>query len=203
MKIYFKGKVRIKRKAEQHRRSEYNSSPRKTSYLKSALMRIFTAFLCLIGIFSVSCANTTTVNERDVLRLHIRADSNAAEDQEVKLKVRDKIIKYLADLDARSVKDAKRKVASKTNTLIEIANRTLIENGFSYKASATLKNEFFPTRSYGDVTLESGYYDALIISLGSGEGDNWWCVIYPPLCYLEGNGGVKYKSIIREWLGLS
>lgn len=170
---------------------------------KHIARQILAIVLCLFGIFSVSCANTTTVNEREVLRLHIRANSNQSVDQQVKLVVRDRIIEYLSDLGANSVSEAKKLVIDRSERITRIATETLASNGMSYGARTILKNEYFPTRTYGDVTLESGYYDALIIELGSGKGDNWWCVIYPPLCYLEGGGSVRYKSVVKEWLGLS
>ena len=80
----------------------------------------------------------------------------------------------------------------------EVAKEILRENGFSYGAKASLRREDFPTRVYDGVTLEAGVYDALILELGSGKGDNWWCVVYPPLCFTSGNGNIVYKSMIAE-----
>ena len=80
-----------------------------------------------------------------------------------------------------------------------IAIQTLRQNGFSYNVSAEIVEEMFPARSYGDLTLESGFYDALILNLGSGKGDNWWCVVYPPLCFVNGGTEVsQFKSRILE-----
>ena len=72
------------------------------------------------------------------------------------------------------------------------------EEGFSYGASAELETENFPTRVYGEYTLPAGEYSALIIRLGSGEGDNWWCVVYPPLCFAAVDTDIVYKSKIKE-----
>ena len=80
----------------------------------------------------------------------------------------------------------------------KISNEVLFEQGFSYKSDAEIREELFPTRTYNDFTLESGYYDALIVELGSGEGDNWWCVVYPPLCFVNQNAGYVYKSKLME-----
>ena len=82
----------------------------------------------------------------------------------------------------------------------EVANGVLAENGFSYTARAAVRREEFPTRVYEDVTLEAGVYDALIVELGEGAGANWWCVVYPPLCFSgEANGGnVRYRSRLLE-----
>ncbi|MCL2797128.1 MAG: stage II sporulation protein R [Firmicutes bacterium] len=144
--------------------------------------------------------------EQPLLRLHIRANSNEASDQAVKLIVRDAVIAYLEE-ELKSVQDfetAKKEVGKRTNRIRELSDAVLKQEGFSYKSAAKLANEYFPTRVYGDKTVESGYYDALVINLGSGAGDNWWCVIYPPLCYFTAGGGsedVVYKSIIAEWFG--
>ena len=64
--------------------------------------------------------------------------------------------------------------------------------------STKLNNEYFPTRAYDDLVLENGYYDALIIELGSGKGDNWWCVVYPPLCFADCTQKIEYKSKFLE-----
>jgi len=77
-----------------------------------------------------------------------------------------------------------------------IADGILSNNGFSYKCEIVVRNEKFPTRVYDGVTLKSGYYDALIVNLGKAEGDNWWCVVYPPLCF--GNAKPVYRSKIAE-----
>ena len=84
----------------------------------------------------------------------------------------------------------------------------LAQNGFAYTSDAQLKKEIFPTRSYDGIVFEQGEYDALVVNLGSGKGDNWWCVVYPPLCFVGGEltgGGVVYKSkleeIVKEFFG--
>ena len=80
-----------------------------------------------------------------------------------------------------------------------VAEETLRKEGFSYGATAELTVETFPTRVYGDYTMPAGEYSALILRLGSGQGDNWWCVVYPPLCFAAPTGqNVIYKSKIKE-----
>ena len=88
--------------------------------------------------------------------------------------------------------------------MTEIAAQTLAENGYSYGASVQLKREYFPTRTYGEYTLPAGEYLALVALLGKAEGQNWWCVVYPPLCFAGQSGvPIRYKSkiaeIIEEW----
>ena len=81
------------------------------------------------------------------------------------------------------------------------ADKVLRANGYTYGARASIRQEQFPTRVYDGVTLDAGVYDALIVELGTGAGDNWWCVVYPPLCFSGGNGNVIYKSKIAEIIG--
>lgn len=136
----------------------------------------------------------------DYLRIHVRANSNGQVDQSVKYKVKDEVVKFITPYAAECV-DKRRAVEIISAILPEIeevCDRVLGQNGFGYKSRASVRAEEFPTRVYGDLTLESGVYDALIIELGSGEGDNWWCVIYPPLCFTSGTADVKYRSAIMD-----
>ena len=160
---------------------------------------------------SASNNNIGTSNgDRPILRLHIRANSDSADDQAVKYTIRDDIIAFLEPRlgGAVSSSQAKDITNAHMHTLLNITRGTLSSHGFSYGATIRLSNEFFPTRSYGGIVFGSGYYYALIIELGSGTGANWWCVIYPPLCFIgrqSGTSGFRYRSIIRDlwnrWLG--
>ena len=141
--------------------------------------------------------------QQPLLRLHIRANSNEPGDQAVKLEVRDAVCAYFTD-ELSGVLDfetAKKEVAKRIAWIQRICDGILRDNGFSYQSTANLCNEYFPTRVYGNLTVECGYYDAVVIALGNGTGDNWWCVVYPPLCYLEAesDSDFMYKSIIAEW----
>ncbi len=159
--------------------------------------------LCALGIIILTATAflcEKPISEERYLRIHIRANSNCEVDQSVKYKVKERVVEYLTPFvaECKTVDKAKQTVSDKLAEIEMVANNVLQENGFSYSANAKLKNEEFPTRVYQDLTLESGFYDALIINLGEGKGDNWWCVVYPPLCFVgEGNGYV-YKSKIVE-----
>ena len=154
-------------------------------------------------IFS-ACADYTTDTAPEILRLHIRANGNGTKDQAVKLLCRDAVTAYLeAELaNVTDAETAKKEVKSRLKKLEELCNAVLKREGLSYKSSATVSNQYFPAKTYGNITLPSGYYDAVVITLGEGKGENWWCVVYPPLCYLEakseGGDGFKYKSKIAE-----
>ncbi len=135
----------------------------------------------------------------EYLRIHIRADSNDAKAQSVKYRVRDDLVAYLTPLVANYPTKAAAMQGMKTRLpeISAVASQTLQNNGFSYAASAELTIEQFPTRIYGEYLLPAGEYSALIVNLGSGKGDNWWCVVYPPLCF-AGTKNVVYKSKIVE-----
>ena len=142
--------------------------------------------------------------QTEYLRIHIRADSNEESAQKVKYKVRDEVVAYLTPLvaDYQTSTQAMQSIENNLTAIERVATAALSSNGFSYGAYASVKTERFPTRVYGEYTLPSGEYSALIIELGSGKGDNWWCVVYPPLCFTA-TPNVVYKSkileIIRKW----
>ena len=153
-------------------------------------------------------ANTTSTQSvvaENYLRIHIRANDNTDSAQAVKYLVRDELVAYLVPLVAQYESKAQA-VEGVEMHLVEIcaqAENVLKRQGFSYGARASVREEYFPTRLYGEYMLEAGTYTALIIELGSGQGENWWCVVYPPLCFTSGNGNVIYKSkileIIKKW----
>ena len=140
------------------------------------------------------------------LRLHIRANSNSEADQTVKYKVKARVVDYLTPIvaDCKTVGEAKHKLEENLDAISFVATSCLIENGFYYGANAKINNEYFPTRAYNETVLDEGFYDALIIELGQGVGNNWWCVVYPPLCFIgaenSGTNGIFYKSKIVEIL---
>ncbi|MDE7163266.1 MAG: stage II sporulation protein R [Clostridia bacterium] len=136
----------------------------------------------------------------DYLRIHVRANSNSEEDQRVKYEVKDEAVKFITPYVKECVtKEAAMEVMGGLLPQIEkVCEKALEERGYHYGAKASVRQEKFPTRVYGELTLEEGVYDALIIELGEGTGDNWWCVIYPPLCFTSASADVEYRSIIYD-----
>ena len=120
----------------------------------------------------------------DTLRLHILANSDTEEDQALKLSVRDKILeKYSGRLrDSKNMTEAETAVRSLISEIERDAETWIRELGYGYSVKATLTREWYDTREYEDFTLPCGYYDSLQIIIGNGNGKNWWCVMYPPLC---------------------
>ena len=169
------------------------------------LAPVIVAVVALLVI--VLCAPSSSANA-DFLRIHIRADSNNEEDQSVKYVVKQAVVDFLAPYlaNATSKQAAMSVVRSQLANIKHVCDKTLAQHNKNYLATVKLCQETFPDRCYNGVTLPSGVYDALIIELGSGSGNNWWCVVYPPLCFVgESNGTqkVQYKSklleIINKW----
>ena len=161
---------------------------------------IFTAFivLFLLSIFIIVCANSyvSAVSSNissSVFRLHVIANSDSSEDQNLKYIVRDRILDYmnsLVDTKISSKEEIMRIVSENLENFRSIAQNTVYENGYDYNVNIEIGNFAFPTKAYGDIALPSGYYDALRVSIGEAKGKNWWCVMFPPLCFVDVSTGV-------------
>ena len=150
-------------------------------------MKKFVFAVLLMIVVGVVAVFLPKEKDYNYLRIHIRANSNLAVDQNVKYLVKDEVVKFLTP---------------KLCNVESLCQKTLSKNGFNYNVHVKINNEYFPTRTYNNTTLESGYYDAVIVELGSASGDNWWCVMYPPLCFVGENNGstsITFKSKIAEW----
>ena len=131
-----------------------------------------------------------------ILRFHILANSDSDKDQKVKEKVRDAIGNYLAPQleEARDLSDTKNIVTRHMDEIVTVAEETLEKEGYSYGASARLATVDFPVKTYGSYTFPAGEYEALEITLGEGNGHNWWCVLYPNMCFQ----GTVYEVVEEE-----
>lgn len=152
--------------------------------------------------FNYSQAISYNLSE-SVFRLHIIANSDSSADQELKLKVRDKIIEYMNTLTSSSSdkKDVISMVNNHLDSFKEIALNTIKENGYNYDVNIEIGNFHFPTKSYGDISFPAGNYDALKIEIGDAIGQNWWCVLFPPLCFVNSSTGVvpdDSKNTLKE-----
>jgi len=169
------------------------------TYLIKIISVVLVAIFCII----LTACEDNKYSERDLIRFHIRANSNSVIDQQVKLKVRDKIVAYLEQTSLGDTPDkAYRSLKKLMPMLKDMADEVLKSEGFDYSSTVTLDKRYFPARSYGETVIPDGYYNSLIIQLGNGQGENWWCVVYPPLCYLEAKAekDVRYKSKIVEFI---
>lgn len=165
-----------------------------------AVVLLIAAVCALAVLFGNRGEAVVSAENAAYLRVHIRANSNSEEDQAVKYLVRDKVVEYLTPTvaDCETKEEAMDKIGDKLSEIAAVADGVLKANGYDYGAKASLRQEEFPTRVYETVTLAAGVYDALILELGTGTGDNWWCVVYPPLCFAAGNQNIVYKSKIAE-----
>lgn len=127
-----------------------------------------------------------------VFRLHVIANSNEKGDQELKLKVRDNVLSYMNKIceNVTTKEDAILIANEHIDEFKEIALNTIHDNGYDYSVNIRIGNFSFPTKTYGDISLPSGYYDALRIEIGEAKGQNWWCVMFPPLCFVDVSSGI-------------
>lgn len=166
-------------------------------FIKSACVAFVLAVIYSVIPFQAECKKLPD----DVFRLHIVANSDSDSDQAIKLKVRDKVLEYTSEIycSAKSKQSAEALTAQNLSEIKRIAEKTLKDNGFNYTAKAEITKMYFDTRHYDDYTLPSGKYDALRITLGSGSGRNWWCVMYPSICISSSeNADEKAKEIFDE-----
>lgn len=147
-------------------------------------------------------ADNETLNEElsdKILRMHIIANSDSDDDQDVKLKVRNAVVTWISEnMDSASTKEeAIRFINEHAAEITMVANTILAENGYDYKATCSVEISHFPGKVYGDFYLPAGDYDAVKIVLGEGMGQNWWCMAFPALC-LFGNAEYEDESGKRE-----
>lgn len=130
------------------------------------------------------------------VRLHILANSDSVQDQKVKLKVRDAVIAYLTPYvkDVADAQEAKKIIFCHQEEIVLVAQNCLTDNGFDYPVDIQIGSFAFPVRSYGELVLPEGEYQAVRILLGRAAGQNWWCVLFPPLCFIEGTNVVSNPS---------
>ena len=171
---------------------------------KLKIGRIFFILILLslfILISAISYVDAVSNNIADsVFRLHIVANSDSKEDQELKLKVRDKLLSYMNIIskDSTSKQEAMQMVNEHKEEFIQIAEKVIKENGYNYTVNVQVEKADFPTKYYGDITLPAGTYDALKVQIGEAKGQNWWCVMFPPLCFVDVSTGIVPDNSKQE-----
>lgn len=177
-------------------------------FFKNSKIRMFLVLFLLLFFYTFLCAvsyvNAVSSHISDsVFRLHILANSNSEEDQNLKYLVRDEVISFLTKLteNVNSKKEVIQIVNKNLDQFQQIAEKVISENGYTYPVKISVGNFSFPTKEYGDVSLPAGSYDALRIEIGQATGNNWWCVLFPPLCFVDVSSGIvpdESKEIIKE-----
>lgn len=140
-----------------------------------------------------------------VIRFHVLANSDSTEDQALKLEVKSNVVDYIYDNTAEytSLEETRDFLKSNCGQIEEIALNTIEENGYDYDVTAKLTYSDFPEKSYGDVTFPAGTYESFTITIGEGNGHNWWCVLYPPLCFVDASTGIlpdSSKEMLKDEL---
>lgn len=134
-----------------------------------------------------------TQDYRDkLIRFHVIANSDSNKDQELKLRVRDEVISYLQPKleNSKSIEESEKIIKSEYKALEDISKKVIYKNGYDYGVKINLQYSDFPAKQYSSVVLPAGKYKALKIVIGEGKGRNWWCVMFPPLCFVDDQNGV-------------
>lgn len=143
--------------------------------------------LAVAGAVSAYADKTACAIADSVIRLHVIANSNSEQDQRLKLFVRDEVTEHATHLFAEEtdISAARLKIENSISRIQKIAEEAVAKQGYDYDVRVSLGKSDFPTKTYGNVTLPAGTYEALKIEIGEGSGQNWWCVMFPPLCFVD------------------
>lgn len=162
-------------------------------YKQNKIALLLLLLLATVVYFFTTIENSTTqTSYKDkIIRLHIIANSNSEEDQNLKLKVRDEIIKSLNErlLKSKNIEESRDIVTTHLEQIEETARKVVTENGYIYPVDARLGKTWIPEKDYKNLTLPAGEYEALNVVIGEGKGHNWWCVLFPPLCLIDSKEG--------------
>ena len=162
------------------------------------ILSFFAIAIICVGIFLFGGNKN---NEEEYMRIHIVANSNSNFDKNVKYVVKDAVVEFLIPFlaDAKN-KDEAQKIIFENKELIEnVANAVLFKEGAKYNAEVVFISEDMPTRAYGDLVLERGVYDCIKINLGDAQGDNWWCVVFPAVCFVDSRNPQNFEYISKIW----
>lgn len=181
--------------------------------MKCFVNRCFSTSVILI-LMILAVINMAYVNEnrmltegisQKIIRFHVRANSDSDEDQAVKLLVRDGILEYLAGVmpEDADINESRDTLCMNISSVEQTAKKVLMQNGFDYEVKAYMTHEYFPTRKYGDIVLPPGEYEAFRVDIGQAQGRNWWCVMYPAMCFVEtthaiADDEVEIRNILTE-----
>lgn len=164
--------------------------------LKKIFLLIFFIIFSLVYWTCSYSYNLQNSISNKIIRLHVIANSDSTFDQALKLKVRDKTVEFLTPLlkDAKNIDESRKIISQNINNIEKMAIETLAEFS-SYTANVELTNSIFPTKTYGNYAFPAGEYEALKIKIGNAEGQNWWCVMFPPLCFTDSSVEFPEQSV--------
>ena len=175
------------------------------NFIKNPKLKMICILAFLLFIYTTICAISYAKSvsedlENSVFRLHVIANSDSKEDQNLKYIVRDKLLQYMNSyLSNTSTKEDAIKIANEhLDEFKQVAINTIKEQGYSYNVNVKVGNFEFPTKTYEDISLPAGFYDALRVEIGEAKGQNWWCVMFPPLCFVDVTSGVVPEESKKE-----
>lgn len=175
--------------------------------MRKVLIVFFISLFCFMSTLSyLNDVYTNRDNYKEkLIRFHVIANSDSQNDQELKLKVRDKIIAFLTPKleKSKSIKETKNIITKNIEDIQKIALDEIKQNNKEYAVTASLDYSNFPTKKYSNIVLPAGEYKALKVVIGEGKGKNWWCVMFPPLCFVDINHGItndKTEKNLRKVL---
>ena len=173
------------------------------SKVKAGIILLF-LLNCYIFISAFSYVQAVSYDiSNSVFRLHVLANSDSKEDQNLKYLVRDSLLDYMNNLceGISSKEEAISLVTEHKKEFEDIALKVIYENGYAYPVKINIGNFSFPTKTYGDISLPAGMYDALRVEIGNASGQNWWCVMFPSLCFIDISSGIvnnESKELLEE-----
>lgn len=174
---------------------------------KKNLSIIAIFLIILVSGLNISSPKSIGIEKRgeNLIRFHVLANSDSPEDQLLKLKVRDRVIDYVSNAieGLENVDETRLAIEENLEIIQVVAEQEILENQLDYKVAVYLGEHTFPTKRYGDVVFPAGNYEALRIVIGEGFGENWWCVMFPPLCFVDVKHGLtdeKTKQHLKESL---
>ncbi|MDK0569363.1 stage II sporulation protein R [Clostridium perfringens] len=178
--------------------------------MKKILSVLFLGVICLfvVGSFfntrqalGVTEENIVEDISEKLIRFHVLANSDSDIDQDLKLRVKDEVLKYISPIlnESQSLEESREILKREDKNIIKIAEDYIKSQGFDYTVETTLTRENFPVKEYGNIVLPQGEYEAYRILIGEGEGQNWWCVMFPPLCFIDvTKGQVAYDETEKK-----
>ncbi|MBE7075888.1 MAG: hypothetical protein E7375_02310 [Clostridiales bacterium] len=161
---------------------------------------IFSFLGVVIIVFGIFFFNKKEESQ-DFIRIHITANSDSEIDQNLKYLVKDAVVEYLIPFLSKAENEiqAKEIIISQIQNIEDIVGSALLSQGVNYGCKISLKNEEIPTRVYDSITLEKGLYETLSIELGEAQGDNWWCVVFPAVCFISSKNPENLVYISKIW----
>ncbi|MBO4293354.1 MAG: stage II sporulation protein R [Clostridia bacterium] len=173
--------------------------------IKNPKFKMISILTFLLFVYTTICAISYAQSvsqdlSNSVFRLHVIANSDSEEDQNLKYKVRDKLIEYMNSLipECENKNEVIAKAQEHLADFKKIALNTIVSEGYDYNVDVEIGNFEFPTKQYGDISFPAGFYDALKVKIGKAEGKNWWCVMFPPLCFVDISTGIVPDESKKE-----